>query len=46
MEGAQQPGVYLEYFLIASWLERLRQHLRVTGEEHRLQAMLRRMHQH
>jgi MFS family permease len=45
MEDAQQPGVYLEYFLVASWLEHLRQHQRVTGEEHRLQDMLRRMHE-
>lgn len=45
MEDAAAPGVYLEYFLVASWLEHLRQHERVTGEERRLQDTLRRLHQ-
>jgi hypothetical protein len=44
MEDTTQPGSYLEYFLVASWLEHLRQHVRVTGEERRLQDTLRRMH--
>jgi MFS family permease len=44
MEDITQPGTYLEYFLVASWLEHLRQHARVTGEERRLQDTLRRMH--
>lgn len=44
MEDTTQPGAYLEYFLVASWLEHLRQHARVTGEERRLQDTLRRMH--
>jgi len=44
LEDAAAPGVYLEYFLVASWLEHLRQHERVTGEESRLQERLRRMH--
>lgn len=45
MEDTAAPGVYLEYFLVASWLEHLRQHERVTGEERRLQDTLRRLHQ-
>ena len=45
MEDAAAPGVYLEYFLVASWLEHLRQHERVTGEERRLQDTLRRLHE-
>jgi MFS family permease len=44
MEDTTAPGIYLEYFLVASWLEHLRQHERVTGEERRLQDMLRRLH--
>lgn len=45
MEDVARPGTYLEYFLVASWLEHLRQHERVTGEERRLQDTLRRLHQ-
>jgi MFS family permease len=44
VEDVAEPGNYLEYFLVASWLEHLRQHDRVTGEEHQLQDTLRRMH--
>lgn len=44
LEDVAMPGTYLEYFLVASWLEHLRQHDRVTGEEQRLQDRLRRMH--
>ena len=44
MEDTAQPGTYLEYFLVASWLEHLHQHARVTGEERRLQDTLRRIH--
>lgn len=29
-EDAAQPGRYIEYFLVSSWLEHLRQHERVT----------------
>ncbi len=36
--------VYLEYFVVASWLEHLHQHARVTGEERALQDRLRRLH--
>jgi len=44
MEDTAAPGIYLEYFLVASWLDHLRQHERVTGEERRLQDVLRRLH--
>ncbi|KGM56247.1 MFS transporter [Lysobacter daejeonensis GH1-9] len=37
MEDTEQPGTYLEYFVVASWLEHLRQHERVTHDERRLQ---------
>lgn len=41
MEDTTAPGTYLEYFLVASWLEHLRQHERVTGREKRLQETIR-----
>jgi hypothetical protein len=44
MEDAAQAGVHLEYFVVASWLEHLHQHARVTGEERALQDRLRRLH--
>jgi MFS family permease/quinol monooxygenase YgiN len=44
MEDTAQPGVHLEYFVVASWLEHLHQHARVTGEERALQDRLRRLH--
>jgi MFS family permease len=44
MEDVAQPGVYLEYFFLASWHEHLHQHARVTGEERALQDRLRRLH--
>jgi len=36
-EDSTQPGVYLEYFVDASWREHLRQHERVTEDERILQ---------
>ncbi|WP_257385468.1 MFS transporter [Tahibacter caeni] len=36
-EDTALPGSFLEYFSVASWLEHLRQHERVTNEERRLQ---------
>ena len=45
MEDTARPGCFLEYFLVASWLEHLRQHERVTNEEKRLQDVLRGLHQ-
>ncbi len=44
LEDTAQPGTHLEYFLVPSWLEHLRQHARVTGEERRLQEALRALH--
>lgn len=41
MEDTEQPGTYLEYFVVASWLEHLRQHERVTHDEKRLQEQIR-----
>lgn len=39
-EDSTQPGVYLEYFVDASWREHLRQHERVTEDERTLQDAL------
>lgn len=39
-EDSTQPGVYLEYFVDASWREHLRQHERVTEDEQALQDAL------
>ncbi|MGI9287010.1 MAG: MFS transporter, partial [Pseudomonadales bacterium] len=39
-EDTTQPGHYLEYFLVESWLEHLRQHERVTHEDRLLQEQL------
>jgi len=39
-EDSTQPGVYLEYFVDASWREHLRQHERVTEDERVLQDAL------
>ncbi|MFP2931058.1 MFS transporter [Pyxidicoccus sp. 3LG] len=44
VEDAAQPGRYLEYFIVDSWLEHLRQHERVTNEEKRLQEAIRALH--
>ncbi|OJT26168.1 MFS transporter [Archangium sp. Cb G35] len=44
MEDAAQPGRFLEYFILDSWLEHLRQHERVTHEEQHLQDKLRALH--
>ncbi|WP_017168642.1 MFS transporter, partial [Xanthomonas phaseoli] len=43
-EDAATPGVQLEYFLVASWLEHLRQHERVTGDDRQLQEQIRALH--
>ncbi len=37
-EDSAQPGHWLEYFLVASWLEHLRQHQRVTKADQDIQA--------
>lgn len=39
-EDSTQPGMYLEYFVDASWREHLRQHERVTEDERALQDAL------
>ena len=39
-EDSTQSGVYLEYFVDASWREHLRQHERVTEDERVLQDAL------
>ncbi|WP_395850840.1 MFS transporter [Cystobacter fuscus] len=44
MEDAARPGYFLEYFIVDSWLEHLRQHERVTHEEQRLQDRIRALH--
>jgi predicted MFS family arabinose efflux permease len=41
LEDVAQPDLMLEYFFVASWLDHLRQHDRVTGEERRLQDRVR-----
>ncbi|ASY88778.1 MFS transporter [Xanthomonas citri pv. malvacearum str. GSPB1386] len=43
-EDAATPGVQLEYFILASWLEHLRQHERVTGDDRQLQEQIRALH--
>jgi MFS family permease len=40
MEDTAHPGIYLEYFVVGSWLEHLRQHERVTQDEKRLQEQI------
>lgn len=37
-ESVERPGLYLEYFIVDSWLEHLRQHDRVTVDDCRMQA--------
>jgi len=43
-EDVASPGVHLEYFVTASWLEHLRQHERVTAEDRALQDQVRALH--
>jgi MFS family permease len=40
LEDTAQPGTWLEYFVVGSWLEHLRQHERVTQDEKRLQERI------
>ena len=44
LEDVAEPGLHLEYFVVGSWLEHLRQHDRVTGEERRLQVEIYALH--
>ena len=41
MEDVRDPAHYIEYYMVESWLEYLRQHERVTNEEKTLQGKLR-----
>ena len=41
---AAQPGRYLESFVVASWLEHLRQHERTTAADREVQALARAFH--
>ena len=43
-EDAAEPGRYLEYFLVESWLEHLRQHERVTESDRATQDRVRSFH--
>ncbi len=43
-EDVATPGVHLEYFVAASWLEHLRQHERITGDDRQVQMQLRELH--
>jgi len=45
-EDVATPGVHLEYFVTASWIEHLRQHERVTAEDRTLQEQVRALHRH
>lgn len=43
-EDTEQPGHWTETFLVASWLEHLRQHERVTEADRATQAIVHRFH--
>lgn len=43
-EATAESGRYLEYFMVESWLEHLRQHERVTNADRILQEALQRFH--
>lgn len=43
-EDVASPGVHLEYFVTASWLEHLRQHERITSDDKAVQEQLRALH--
>lgn len=43
-EDVASPGVHLEYFVTASWLEHLRQHERITSDDKAVQEQLRTLH--
>ena len=44
LEDAAEPGRWVEYFLVDSWLEHLRQHERVTGADRAAQDALNAFH--
>lgn len=43
-EDAETPGLVTESFVVASWLEHLRQHERVTHDDRLTQEQIRRFH--
>ena len=43
-EDAENPGRYLEYFLVESWAEHLRQHERVTVADRDMQEGVQTFH--
>lgn len=43
-EDIERPGLWLEHFVVGSWLAHLRQHERVTRDDERLQQQLRELH--
>jgi quinol monooxygenase YgiN len=43
-EDIEDPGRYVEYFLVDSWLEHLRQHERMTHADQDVQAAVRVLH--
>jgi len=43
-EDVATPGIHLEYFVTASWLEHLRQHERITADDKAVQEKLRSLH--
>ncbi len=44
VEDVASPGIHLEYFVAASWLEHLRQHERITADDKQIQEALRALH--
>lgn len=44
VEDVASPGIHLEYFVAASWLEHLRQHERITSDDKQIQETLRALH--
>lgn len=43
-EDAEAPGLVIESFVVASWLEHLRQHERVTHDDRLMQEQIRKFH--
>lgn len=43
-EDAERSGVFVEHFVVASWLAHLRQHERVTGDDRVVQARVLALH--
>jgi len=43
LENAGQPGHFIEYYLVESWLEHLRQHERISNTDRRIQDRIRKL---